>query len=62
MKRGGGLAVIANKNIGVKLISESERQMFQIAKWKIAIPSLVIMLVGIYKPPNISKFWLSWFS
>ena len=42
MKRGGGLAVIANKNFDVKVISESERQTFQIAKWKIAIPSLVI--------------------
>ena len=32
MKRGGGLAVIANKTFDVKLISESERQTFQIAK------------------------------
>ena len=50
MKR-GGLAVIANKNFDVKLISESERQTFQIAMWKIAIPSLVLTLVGVYKPP-----------
>ena len=32
MKRGGGLAVIASRNFDVKLISESERQTFQIAK------------------------------
>ena len=32
MKRGGGLAVISNKNFDVKLISESERQTFQITK------------------------------
>ena len=56
MKGEGGLAVIANKNFDVKLISESERQMFQIAKWKIMIPSLAIMLVGVYKPPNTSNF------
>ena len=56
MKRGGGLAVIANKNFDVKLISKSERQTFQIAKWKIAILSLVITLVGVYKPPNTSNF------
>ena len=56
MKRGGGLAIIANKNFNVKLISESERQTFQITKWKIAIPSLVITLVGVYKPPNTSNF------
>ena len=67
MKRGGGLAVIANKNFDVKLISESERQTFQIAKWKIAIPSLVITLVGVYKPPNTSNFdfhddFLDWIS
>ena len=54
--RGGGLAIIANKNFGVKLISESERQTFQIAKWKIVIPSLVITLAGVYKPPNTSNF------
>ena len=46
MKRGGGLAIIAIKFSDVKLISESERQTFQIAKWKIAILSLVITLVG----------------
>ena len=67
MKRGGGLAVIANKNFDVKLILESERQTFQIAKWKIAIPSLVITLVGVYKPPNTSNFdfhydFLDWIS
>ena len=56
MKSGGGLDIIANKNFDVKLISESERQTFQIAKWKIAILSLVIMLVGVYKPPNTSNF------
>ena len=67
MKRGGGLAVIANKNVDVKLILESEKQTFQIAKWKIAIPSLVITLVGVYKPPNTSNFdfhddFLDWIS
>ena len=56
MKRGGGLAVLANKNFDVKLISESERQTFQIAKWKIAILSLFITPVGVYKPPNTSNF------
>ena len=56
MKRGGGLAIIANKNFNVKLISESARQTFQIAKWKIVILSLVIMLVEVYKPPNTSNF------
>ena len=56
MKRGGGLGVIANKTFDVKLTSESGRQTFQIAKWKIAILSLVITLVGVYKPPNTSNF------
>ena len=56
MKRGGGSAIIANKNFDVKLVLESERQTFQIAKWKIVIPSLVITLVGVYKPPNTSNF------
>ena len=56
MKRGRGLAVIADKNFDVKLISESERQTFKIAKWNIAILSLVVTLVGVYKPPNISNF------
>ena len=44
MKRRGGLAVIANKNFDVKLIAESERQTFQMAKQKIVILSLVITL------------------
>ena len=52
MRRGGGLGIIANKNFNVKLIAESERQTFHIAKWKFAILSLVITLVGVYKPPN----------
>ena len=67
MKRGGGLAVVASKNFDVKLIFKSERQTFQIAKWKIAILSLVITLVGVYKPPNTSNFdfhddFLDWIS
>ena len=67
MKRGGGLPVIANKNFNVKLIAESERQTFQIAKQKIAILPQVIMLVGVYKPPNASNFdfyddFLDWIS
>ena len=34
MKRGGSLAVIADKNFHVKLISESERQTFQTTEWE----------------------------
>ena len=67
MKRGGGLAIIVNKNFDVKLISESERQTFQIAKWKIIFPPLDITFVGVYKPPNTSNFdfhddFLDWIS
>ena len=67
MKRGGDLAIIVNKNFDVKLISESEKQTFKIAKWNIVILSLVIMLLGVYKPPNTSNFdfhddFLDWIS
>ena len=42
-------------------------QTFQIAKWKIAILSLVIMLMWVYKPPNTTNFefhgdFLDWIS
>ena len=50
--RGGGLALVHNKEIKVKLKEQGSRRSFEFEKWQIDLDEKTIMVIGIYHPPS----------
>ena len=54
-KRGGGLGLVSQKSLQVKLVDSRECSTFQVAKWKVGIGKLMLTVIGVYKPLNMSN-------
>ena len=54
-RRGGGLGLVSRKSLQVKLVDSRECSTFQVAKWNIGVEKLVLTVIGVYKPPNMSN-------
>ena len=50
-RRGGGLAIILNTNIKIKLLEKGEKTSFEYAVWKVNTSNASMTVLAIYLPP-----------
>ena len=54
-KRGGGLGLVSQKSLQVKLVDSRQCSTFQVAKCKVDMEKQMLTVIGVYKPPNTSN-------
>ena len=54
--RGGGLVIVYNSDLDVKLLISSKRNSFQFIIWRFEIENRTITIAWLYHPPPLNRF------